>query len=440
VLERIHRATLERIRAEIEPCNDHEYAAFLLRWHHIGGVGLEAGERGVAAVLDQLSGLVFSPELWEHAILPARIPDYRPEYLDALCLSGEFAWVGSAAQSEATAVPARIAFMNRRALWPMRAVDLNDPDDPHELSVWRALVEGGAQYLDQVADRGNLSERDALGALWRLAARGRVLNDSFAPLRLFAAAPDATRLVEPRAGRIASRREAALSARLKAGVAGRWSAMARFGRPGGADTSGRPRELAMLLLRRHGVVAREVMALEASDTPWNEVLWALRRLEYAGAVRRGWFVRSLSGEQYALPAAVDMLRATRGADETREKPVALSAADPANPYGVILKGGAIAREASNVVVVRGGRVVLGLAARSMVTVGAPDDEAFAAAVAAILSVRARIVVDTIDGRPALKSSRVAALAAMRFHSDGRALVFDGLPGPTPAGARVDAIS
>ena len=95
-LERIHRMTLARVRAEIEPCADHEYAAFRLRWMHVGGAELPADQTGVAAVLEQLSGIAATPELWEHAILPARIPGYRPEMLDLVCMSGQMKWVAIA--------------------------------------------------------------------------------------------------------------------------------------------------------------------------------------------------------------------------------------------------------------------------------------------------------------------------------------------------------
>ena len=91
-LEKIHRLTLSRLRAETEPCADHEYAAFRMRWNHVGGAGIAADQSGVAAVLEQLSGVALSPELWERAILPARIPGYRPEWLDLLCLGGEVVW------------------------------------------------------------------------------------------------------------------------------------------------------------------------------------------------------------------------------------------------------------------------------------------------------------------------------------------------------------
>ncbi|HLX36582.1 MAG TPA: hypothetical protein VKR29_02235, partial [Candidatus Binataceae bacterium] len=172
------------------------------------------------------------------------------------------------------------------------------------------------------------------------------------------------------------------------------------------------------------------------------IQFALRRLEYAGSIRRGWFVRSLSGEQYALPEAVEMLRATRGQNPAREKPVAMSAIDPANPYGAMLKSCGIAREAGNIVVMRGGRLILALTGHAIVSgpsiekdAEPIDDESFSAAVAALMTTRAKLLVESIDGVPALESSRVGLLAAMRFHSDGRALVYDGLPGPAPMRAR-----
>ncbi len=127
-----------------------------------------------------------------------------------------------------------------------------------------------------------------------------------------------------------------------------------------------------------------------------------------------------------------MLHAARNLTIARERPYALNAIDPANPYGAMLPGCGIAREAANVVVIRAGRVIAGLQGRALITGGEVDDEAFSAALAAILPMRARVVIDTIDGVPALESPRVGMLAAMRFHSDGRSLLFDGLHGPAPS--------
>jgi len=236
-----------------------------------------------------------------------------------------------------------------------------------------------------------------------------------------------------------------MRARLKSSVSGRWSAIeaAKTESPESTNNSiDRPREIAMLLLHRHGIVSREVMTLETIPVPWSEIQFALRRMEYGGTIRRGWFVRSLSGEQYAFPEALEMLRAMRGQSAAREKPAALSAADPANPYGAILKGCGVTRDAGNIVVIRGGRLILAMVARAILTGSSIDkqsdpldDESFSAAAAALMTTRGKLLIDSIDGVPALESPRVGLLAAMRFHSDGRALVYDGLPGPAPTRAR-----
>ena len=437
-LERIHRMTLARVRAEIEPCADHEYAAFRLMWMHVGGAELPADQTGVAAVLDQLSGIAATPEIWEHAILPARIAGYRPEMLDLVCMSGQMKWVAVAAETidgaRPASTPSRVTFVARKASLFVPGNDAAT-EDAKENAVLEALGAAGAQYLDEVAERANLSERDALSALWRMAAAGRVSNDNFAPLRMFADDRGAERALESVARRPTTRHDAAVRARLKSSLAGRWSLIRAAETPAvGADDT---RELALKLLERHGILAREMLGVESTHISWSEIAFALRRLEYGGTIRRGWFVRSLSGEQYALPEAVEMLHAARTLIPAREKPVALSAIDPANPYGVVIPGCGIAREAGNVVVLRAGRVIAGLQGRAMITGGDTevDDESFGAAVAALMTLKPRIVVDSIDGVAALESPRVGILAAMRFHSDGRSLVFDGLHGPAPARSR-----
>ncbi|MGH7814898.1 MAG: DEAD/DEAH box helicase [Candidatus Binataceae bacterium] len=457
-LERIHRMTLASARAEIEPCEDREYAAFRLRWMHIGGANLPPGAEGVAVILEQLSGIALAPEIWESAILPARIPGYRPELLDLVCMSGKMVWLGIPNGGGDSVSPARVTFVPRmaRALVP-RAED--EPSNPKARAILEVLISGGAQYLDEISNRANLSERDALAALWRLAAQGRATNDSFAPLRMFAADANAERALAAVSRRGAHRHDAAVRARLKSSAAGRWSIVNltpnpspfRRGELDGDDgvafplsklvlseAEGRERgtggEVAIALLERHGILAREMLAAESNAPAWGDILRALRRMEYAGTIRRGWFVRSLYAEQYALPEAADMLRAMRNPNPAREKPFALCAIDPANPYGAIFPGCGIAREPSNLVVIRAGRVIAGLAGRALIMPESQDSGSLGAAVAAILEVRSRVVIESIDGVPALQSPHAATLAAMRFHSDGRALIFDGLPGPLPSRA------
>jgi ATP-dependent Lhr-like helicase len=428
-LERIHRITLSRVRAEIEPFSDAEYAAFRLRWMHVGGIGSSADSNGVAQILEQLAGAAFTADFWERAILPARIPGYRPEMLDLVCMSGQMRWAAVPHQTEARDVPSRVTFIPRRGGITLDAAvpELQEAPDKTVLEILRV---SGAQYLDELSERCNLSERDTLSCLWRLAALGLASNDSFAPLRLFSADSEATDAISPAPRRAFTKHDAAVRAKLKSSVSGRWSALG-VGRGNINLEADHARDLAMLLLKRNGVLSREMLALESLELSWHELSFALRRLEYAGTIRRGWFVRSLSAEQYALPEATEMLRATRSLVAARERPVALSAADPANPFGALLPGCGVTREAGNLVVIRAGTMVIGIAGKALVAPGEIDNESFGAAVAAILATRPKIVVETIDGAPALSSSRVGLLAAMRFHSDGRALVYDGLPGPAP---------
>ena len=409
--------------------------------------------------MEQLAGLAFSPASWETTILPARIGGYRTEYLDLLCMGGELRWVAvpnDGETSDPPPMPERVGFVARQTASPLlaaRRIEAID-DDAKSQAVIAALHAGGAQYLDQVADRAELSERDTLITLWRLAARGAAANDSFAPLRLIASEPQAVNQLSdaPRSGtrtasrgRGAMRHDAAVRARLRSSLSGRWSLAESFGddmaRPGEAHAFDDVRAIAQVLLARHGVLTREMLADEPPVIAWKDLVFALRRMEYGGMIRRGYFVRSLSGEQYALPEALAMLRAMRGA--ATSSVAAISAADPANPYGSLLPGCGIAREASNLIAIRNGAVVLGLTGKSFEIGAALEEETFAPALAALMKLRPRLVIEVIGGIPALESKWVRALAAMGFHSNGRALVYDGLPGPSPGlmrGGRTAAVN
>ncbi len=441
VLERIHRRTLSRLRDEVEPCADHEFATFRVSWQHLGGNELEPGANGVRTVLEQLAGLAVATEFWEKSILPARVIDYRSEHLDLLCMSGEFGWRAAPLDNnpETQPFPSRISFVARRGqpYPPAEAAQIDDRDR----AILDALEARGAQYLDQVAERANRSERDTLASLWRLAAAGLVSNDSFAPLRLLSAEPEAVHAAVGSGGlRAVTRQDAAVRARLKSSLSGRWSATTSSHYSGDgsslsneAGNRDRTREIATTLLARHGILSREMLALESIDVSWRDLAFALRRMEYAGLIRRGWFVRALSGEQYATPEALEMLRAIRFSSRD-QKLVAFSAVDPANPYGVLLPGCGIARDPDNLIVLRGGRVMLGLSGRTIYIPASLDSDSMHAGVAALIRLRPILRIETIGEIPALESDYVGIFAAMRFHSDGRALVYDGLPGPVPARA------
>ncbi len=429
-LERIHRLSLERLRKTFEPCGEADFVDFLLRWHHVGGQGLEPGIEGVATVLEQLAGLAFVPEFWEEAILRARIVDYRSEYLDLLCAGGRFGWFGVADGSAAADKPTKVAILPRTPTSPWVARFVAREPAESDLPVYRALIEGGAQFLDQLCARVGWSEQEVIASLLRLAAAGLVANDSFAPLRMPAVVIKAGGGRKNRRGM--RKKLAALQARLRLCMTGRWSALARANTT--QNTLARDgRELALSLLFRHGILAREMLALENIDIKWAELGAELRRLEFAGVIRAGYFVQGLSGEQYALPEALEVLRACRHRGSQSAKVLALSAADPANPYGISLPSLGVAREPANIVAFAGGRPVLALAGSALKTLSPTDEGLFEQAVTAIVALRRKVRIVTIDGEPALSSSRLATLAAMSFYSDGTALVYNGLPGPPPRG-------
>ena len=438
VLERIHRQTLSQLRAEVEPCDDRAFAAFRFRWQHLGSDRLDPGAESVRTILEQLAGLAYPSELWEQTILPARIRDYRPEHLDLLCMSGEFSWVAAPLDDDperSAEFPSRVSFKSRRAK-SYRGIpdaEIEERDQP----VIAALSSHGAQYLDQLADHAGLSERDTLAGLWRLAASGLVSNDSFAPLRLLAAETDAVRSGGSNGSRASAKHAAAVRARLKSSLSGRWSLVAVAGQLGKAEMyeatgPDRARETAQILLARHGILAREMLALEPFEIGWHDLSFALRRMEFAGLIRRGWFVRALSGEQYATPEALQMLAAIRSSAGVSK--VCFSALDPANPFGVLLPGCGITREPGNIIVAAGGRMILGFAGRALQIPEPLDERTFVEALESVMTMRPKVTIESINGIPALESDYVEALAAMRFHSDGRALVYDGLPGPLPARA------
>ncbi len=429
-LERLHRRTLARLRVEIEPASDEEFARFCLAWNHVGAsIPLD----GLQDRLDELAGHAFSPALWERAILPARVPGYKPDMLDELLATGQFVWFATGGGREAIAFPQKVSFARRRSALP----PLPEPAGPEgqtESSVIAALRDFGAQFVDEVAERAGLAEDETVGVLWRLAAKGLVTNDAFAPLRLVAGHRDGRRPGREKERR-GARQRAAVRARLRSRAGARWSVLryAEDNRQAGTDyfDGAGGAAAALAVLQRQGVIARATLAPDPLAPPWEELRLNLQRLEYAGVVRRGYFVRALGGEQYGLPQALEMLRTVKAEAERSAAPIALSAVDPANPYGAILPGCGVARTEENFVVLRAGKVVMGVVGRTMLTFDSFDNDSFAAAAGSMLKLRSRLRIEMIGGIPALESPWVGAMGALGFHCDGRGLVFDGYHGPSP---------
>jgi ATP-dependent helicase Lhr and Lhr-like helicase len=357
VLTRIHAYTRQRKRREVEPVTAQDFMRFMLRWQHVTPDTRREGSRGVLAVVEQLQGFELAAGAWEKAILPARVTGYRREWLDEVCLDGGVAWGRLSVRSE-TSETSETSELPSRGLTPSRATPITlvvRDDLPWLLAAARGSACPAApgpgrtrDVLDALTQRGALFQTDLAGAtgrlpgeiedaLWDGVARGLLTADGFRAVRsLFAQRA----LAQTALGRHRLRRGGQLASR----TAGRWSLLPA---PlADCDPDELAEAVAEQLAVRWGVVFRDLLARENIAVPWREVLWAFRRMEARGTVAGGRFVNGFSGEQFAHPDAVAMLREIRKRPRDGET-VTLSAADPLNLVGVVLPGPRIPAVATN---------------------------------------------------------------------------------------------
>ncbi len=365
VLRLLRRRSLAALRREIEPVPPGAFGAFLPQWHNIGtrpGRGVEA----VAAALEQLQGVAIPASAWERLVLPARVADYSPAFLDELCASGDVVWSGhgSIPGSDGWVV---FAWADSAPL-VLPAADSEQADGPTHLALLDALAAGQAlffrQLAQQVADAGVIvTEADLTVALWELVWAGLVANDTPAPLRALLAGGGSHRS-RPAPPRSRYRTAGLGAGRLTAGRGGGSLLSARSGPPTAAgrwyrlpdrdlDPTRRATALAETLLERHGVVTRGAVLAENPAGGFAGVYPVFAAMEERGVARRGYFIEGLGAAQFAVPGAVDRLRAGAttatggwsggagagaagaGAPGRREAMV-LAATDPANPFGAAL--------------------------------------------------------------------------------------------------------
>jgi ATP-dependent helicase Lhr and Lhr-like helicase len=343
LLARIHRLTVATLRKQIEPVTAAQFMNWLLRWQHIAPGTQVRGEHGTLEVLRQLQGFEIPASAWERYVLARRIAGYDPAHLDQLCLAGAVGW-GRLSPHPATVdmggnngdpekrrrvIPTRVApiafFVREDADWmqprhPGTADAALSVLSPVARSVLELLQQRGALFFpDMVRSTGKLKAEVETG-LWELVAAGLVTADGFENLRA---------LVTPRSasgngfGKVRRPRHAA----------GRWSLL----HTEGADRDRSAESCCWMLLRRYGVVFRDLLAREANLPRWRELQIAFRRLENRGEVRGGRFVDGFLGEQFALPVAVESLRASRKLPTTGER-ITIAAADPLNLVGIVVTG------------------------------------------------------------------------------------------------------
>ena len=359
LLARIHRYTVERLRAEIEPVSTADFMRFLLAWHGLTADPKPEGPQALAAVVDSLEGFEAPAVAWEADILPARLHNYDPEWLDSLCRAGKTTWM--------RLTQPRVAAGRARAAAPLRSTPIALLSR-HHLATWRAAASGsgtaashlssraekvaqflsqqGASFFDEIASGTGLLKTQAEEALGELVALGLAVADSYSGLRA---------LLLPASKRSGYRGRRRHLAEFGLEEAGRWAGSPRSVNK---DRQALPAEdietIARALLRRYGVVFKRLLAREADWLPsWYELLRVYRRLEARGEIRGGRFVAGPTGEQYALPEVVGALRATRKVSKDG-KLVAVSAADPLNLTGTLLPGNRVPSLAGNRVLFRDG--------------------------------------------------------------------------------------
>ena len=392
ILARIHRLTLGRLRREIEPAGTTEFIRFLLHWQHLEDGTQLHGREGLLKVLQQLQGLELPATAWERDILPKRIVDYRPEDLEALCLSGMVAWgrlrfssppsldregssVGAIQGRTKPGRSAPLAFFTRQdSSWLLESRPLCMEEipglSPAAVEVANTLRQWGACFLADISRSTGRLAAEVEDALWELVSRGLVTGDGMAGLRVLLLPHQKRRRPEHRLRVI---RGGNAPGRLL--PLGRWSLLqpqrphlpdnlpGDLPRP---DEPGRrmaaPRQdpdefasrMANQLLRRYGIVIRELLTREAHAPRWRTLLRVYRRMEARGEIRGGRFVSAFGGEQFALPEAVDTLRALRRGRTPQNDTVLVSAADPLNLAGILTPGARVSSYSHQWIAIREG--------------------------------------------------------------------------------------
>jgi ATP-dependent Lhr-like helicase len=329
VLARIHRLTLGRLRREIEPVTASQYLAFLQRWQHVAPTARLHGIDGTLQIIRQLEGYEIPAVAWEGQVLPARVAGYKPEYLDRLCYAGDVMWgrltPHPALEPRISAEPGRVRptrlapialFLRANAEELIVRRQREMAGLSHAAREILVLIEElRAPFFAEVLRSTKRLASEVEEALWQLVAAGLVTADGFDALRSLS---DAKR----RLG------EKGLRARPRSS-SGRWTLLS-------ATTERIDREaFARRLLARWGVVFRDVIARESLAPPWRELLVVLRRMEARGEIRGGRFVAGFVGEQYALPEAIEALRAVRRSAHEPEG-VTVGAYDPLNLAGIVV--------------------------------------------------------------------------------------------------------
>jgi ATP-dependent Lhr-like helicase len=368
LLARIHRRTVMALRREIEPVPASDFMRFLFRWQHCAPGSQLHGEAGLREIIGQLAGFEAPASAWEASVLKGRIANYKSEWLDNLCLRGEVAWgrltppdmksslrpvvEGEAFRRLTPSSIAPISFVRRDDVsWMLAMARPGRASGPLSIrlslsgvaqAIYECLDNRGASFFADLTNRTGHLAAEVEQALWELVAGGLVTADGFDPLRA---------MIDPRRRRAAGKERA----RRPRHSAGRWALLESHADDSEANPPIHPQEQwAKQLARRYGIVFRDVLKRESLPMTWRELLVQYRKMEWRGDMRGGRFVDGFTGEQFALPEALESLRAVRRDSTAGAQDIRLAPADPLNLIGIILPGDRISSNSSQSITFRGG--------------------------------------------------------------------------------------
>jgi ATP-dependent Lhr-like helicase len=399
LLARIHRLTIHRLRAEIQPVSIADFLRYLLAWQRVDAEHRAEGPDGVEAVLQLLDGYELPAAAWEPEALALRVKEYVPHWLDQLCFTGRLGWgrlTPPQNQKARAFTPLRsspVALFERGNLqhWlELSAAPAAAALSPDTDMVLTTLSRAGALFFNEIVRQAGLLPSRVEQALGELAALGWVTADSFEGLRALLI-PSEKRA--PFADLERKRRHKTVTS---IEFAGRWSLLRMF--EAGTSTPGLVRDaergtlskrqnllssaalrepaveaFARGLLRRYGVVFRRLLERESLNVSWFELGRVYRRLEARGEIRGGHFVAGVSGEQFALPEAIGLLRSLRKTKPAHSL-VTISAADPLNLAGILTPGPRVTAIAANRILLRDGVPIAAMEAGQIIQLEASAGE------------------------------------------------------------------
>jgi ATP-dependent Lhr-like helicase len=430
-LEQVQRGTLALLRSEILTCPAPQFVDFVARWHGLHPETRQGEVDGLATALCRLEGLLLPATLWEQSMLPARIPGYQARWLDDLIGSGDWTW---ACQGDGEAGPGTLAFLRRGSLMerPLpQGQDLTPMSEPAE-QVLECLRGSGALFVPEIAQHTELTPASVRVGLGDLLRRGLVTNDRFDAIRWANVSSEPRTQRSEVSGRlttssIALRSRLRPRARMPQRPEGRWS-LVPWGQP---DVEAHTVHMAIMLLQRYGVVARELAVIDPWMPPWRMLYEVLSRMELAGEIRRGYFVEGLSGAQFALPEAARMLQDAGLPSQGAAPALLVHSLDPTNLYGSgapldipLLDGGtrALLRRPGNWLVLRAGRPILLIEQHgkrlTCLASASRDDRATAiACLPGILGSRPRLTVELWNNHPVTETEGRELLETAGFVRD-----------------------